>query len=56
MNRRLRHALLAMLWVSCGSSSVSAQGTDSINSFTIAVPEASLTDLRERLARTRWPD
>lgn len=24
--------------------------------FTIATPEAVLTDLRERLARTRWPD
>jgi microsomal epoxide hydrolase len=24
--------------------------------FTIAVPEAALTDLRERLTRTRWPE
>lgn len=24
--------------------------------FTIAVPEAEIADLRERLARTRWPD
>ena len=23
--------------------------------FTIAIPEETLTDLRERLARTRWP-
>ena len=28
----------------------------SIQSFTIAIPQASLDDLRERLARTRWPD
>jgi hypothetical protein len=27
-----------------------------IQPFTITVPEATLTDLRERLARTRWPD
>jgi hypothetical protein len=24
--------------------------------FTVAVPEATLTDLRERLARARFPD
>ncbi len=28
----------------------------SIQSFTIAIPQATLDDLRERLARTRWPD
>ena len=28
----------------------------SIQPFTIAVPQATLDDLRERLARTRWPD
>ena len=28
----------------------------SIRSFTIAIPQATLDDLRERLARTRWPD
>lgn len=27
-----------------------------VEPFTVAVPEATLTDLRERLARTRWPD
>lgn len=27
-----------------------------IKPFTVAVPEADLEDLRERLARTRWPD
>src|SRR3546814_7747663 len=26
-----------------------------IHPFTLAVPESSLADLRERLARTRWP-
>ena len=24
--------------------------------FTVSVPEPVLTDLRDRLARTRWPD
>lgn len=28
----------------------------SIQSFTIDIPQATLDDLRERLARTRWPD
>jgi microsomal epoxide hydrolase len=28
----------------------------SIQPFTIAIPQATLDDLRERLARTRWPD
>jgi hypothetical protein len=28
----------------------------SIRSFTIAIPQATLDDVRERLARTRWPD
>jgi pimeloyl-ACP methyl ester carboxylesterase len=27
-----------------------------VEPFTVAVPEATLTDLRERLARTRWPE
>jgi hypothetical protein len=28
----------------------------SIQSFNVAIPQASLDDLRERLDRTRWPD
>src|SRR5438094_8991736 len=28
----------------------------SIQPFKIAIPQATLDDLRERLARTRWPD
>src|SRR5437879_11998715 len=28
----------------------------SIQPFTINIPQATLEDLRERLARTRWPD
>ena len=28
----------------------------SIQSFTIDIPQATLDDLRERLARTCWPD
>lgn len=29
---------------------------DAVVPFVVAVPDADLTDLRERLARTRWPD
>src|ERR1700760_166619 len=29
--------------------------TDTITPFTIAIPDAALADLRERLAMTRWP-
>jgi len=28
----------------------------SIQSFQVNIPQATLEDLRERLARTRWPD
>ncbi len=28
----------------------------SVTPFTVAIPDATLDDLRERLARTRWPD
>jgi pimeloyl-ACP methyl ester carboxylesterase len=31
-------------------------GVDSIEEFRIDIPQAELDDLRERLARTRWPD
>ncbi len=30
--------------------------TAAIEPFTIEVPDADLTDLRDRLARTRWPE
>ena len=30
--------------------------TDRIEPFELSVPEADLTDLRERLHNTRWPD
>ena len=30
--------------------------SDAIEPFRIAVPQAELDDLRERLSRTRWPD
>ncbi len=33
-----------------------ATNTDEIRPFRIDVPDAELEDLRERLARTRWPD
>jgi len=30
--------------------------TNSIRPFRINIPQADLDDLRDRLARTRWPD
>jgi pimeloyl-ACP methyl ester carboxylesterase len=30
--------------------------SDALRPFTVSIPEGDLTDLRERLARTRWPD
>jgi len=36
--------------------SVGAMPTDEIRPFRVDVPEAVLDDLRDRLARTRWPD
>jgi epoxide hydrolase len=43
-----------------GKESLSMPGTDAadpgIRPFRIEVPQADLDDLRERLARTRWPD
>ena len=28
----------------------------SVQPFTVSIPQATLDDLRDRLARTRWPD
>lgn len=42
----------------CGASIALAQGqtsSDAVTPFRISVPEATLTDLKERLARTRFP-
>jgi epoxide hydrolase len=36
--------------------SVTAMATTDVTSFRVEVPQADLDDLRERLARTRWPD
>jgi len=38
------------------ASSATVLTTNSIRPFRIDVPEANLADLRERLARTHWPD
>ena len=35
---------------------MTTEGDTEIRPFAIDVPEAALVDLRERLARTRWPD
>jgi microsomal epoxide hydrolase len=45
-----------LLGVLLGAASALAQEVPAIKPFTIAVPDAALTDLRERLAQTRWPD
>ncbi len=36
--------------------SESNQGDDALRPFTLRIPESVLRDLRDRLARTRWPD
>lgn len=45
--------LLAGLWSGYGDAFAQE---DALRPFKVAVPETVLTDLRERLARTRWPD
>nr|WP_273486925.1 epoxide hydrolase family protein [Roseateles chitosanitabidus] len=37
-------------------AATAAPGDDSIREFRIAIPDAVLADLRQRLAKTRWPD
>jgi pimeloyl-ACP methyl ester carboxylesterase len=37
-------------------SGTTMQTSETIQSFKIEIPEAELDDLRDRLARTRWPD
>jgi pimeloyl-ACP methyl ester carboxylesterase len=39
-----------------GSGTVTAEDPNAIRPFHINVPEEALTDLRQRLAATRWPD
>jgi hypothetical protein len=44
-------------WVACGYGSTVSVMTDlMITPFRIEVPQADVDDLRDRLARTRWPD
>jgi len=56
MIKKRRHMLFAMLLGFCGATGAPAQDAESIKPFTIAIPEGVLTDLRERLVKTRWPD
>jgi pimeloyl-ACP methyl ester carboxylesterase len=51
----LGYGLAALLSIGAPVMAQESTGTDA-ERFTIAVPEAVLEDLRERLARTRWPD
>jgi hypothetical protein len=48
-------AVCAAVALSCATP-VTAQGAPRVERFRIAVPDAVLADLDERLARTRWPD
>ena len=38
------------------ATALSAAGSDAIRPFRVNVPEEALTDLRRRIAATRWPD
>lgn len=45
------------LFVASGTATVLAQGTgEAVVPFKISVPDAVLSDLKDRLARTRFPD
>lgn len=57
MTPKLLHSLPALLLtLATVASTYTAWSAESITPFTIAVPDAVLTNLRERLAKTRWPD
>jgi pimeloyl-ACP methyl ester carboxylesterase len=55
---RLARAMLPAILGACSArpSPPTEAPKDAIRPFTIHVPDAVLADLRERLARTRWPD
>jgi len=55
MTRRVVLCLLCTLVVTLGTRG-SAQSDTTVRPFTIRVPEATLTDLRARLASARFPD
>ena len=57
MKTRLLAALPAVAaWAAGGGPAAAQTADDAIVPFTIAVPDAVLEDLRERLARARYPD
>jgi pimeloyl-ACP methyl ester carboxylesterase len=49
-------SLLTLLLASCAGPPTAPPKPDQVRPFHIAVPDAVLDDLRERLAKTRWPD
>ncbi|MBL9153116.1 MAG: alpha/beta fold hydrolase [Verrucomicrobiales bacterium] len=49
------HLALIPLAFALAVGTLPAQETASVEPFRVAVPDTVLTDLRERLARTRWP-
>ncbi|HMG08535.1 MAG TPA: epoxide hydrolase N-terminal domain-containing protein, partial [Mucilaginibacter sp.] len=38
------------------TSAAGSQASDTIRPFHVNIPEAALTDLRQRVLATRWPD
>ncbi len=44
------------VWASAARFAAQSAPHDAVTPFRIAVPDAVLVDLRERLARTRFPD
>jgi pimeloyl-ACP methyl ester carboxylesterase len=51
-----RLALLAVALLAAPTAAQEKANDESIRPFTIAVPDDVLTDLKDRLKRTRWPD
>ena len=54
--QRIAAAMVAGAIAFASAPVSAADGADAIRPFTVHVPEASLQDLRNRLAATRWPD
>ena len=44
------------IWLSSGDAVTAQRAGEAITPYKIAVPEPVLTDLKDRLARTRFPD
>ena len=59
MRTLMRGSIVALLLATCAASTIAGQArpaNEAIVPFKISVPDAVLRDLKERLARTRFPD